>query len=366
MYSSAVVSMFMPLLLSGLAKWYACPYEDFPVYVNENLTDYKSLGGDIWDGWGNKTTTCTLQPEIMEGLKLEGEFDVSASANYWANQLGSGDMGFPSLEKHVQTVYDSNLEESWIEDNIFLTGDLVRPFVDCDDFVGDFKYEALLNITVLATYEGGDVESPHGDASSTYYVTPIEASESAWNVPACGSDPDSGKSHGEACTESVYLEIIESTNPFIVTASNETKITPYNITSGGQIGFEVGNNMWYRGATTLTVRLTDTINNKTGLFDFTVVAFDIDTCPIRVPFLFFFIRPITFAALCSSMGGEGGGEGRRGGGPQPTITKPKKLTDTHTHAHGPPQCYSRLFSSSPSPPLETTALGVSCCSVTSA
>ncbi|GMH53948.1 hypothetical protein TrST_g11901 [Triparma strigata] len=286
-YSSVVISMFLPVLMFYLADGHACPYTFLPINPN-GTEDSNSLD---WNGHLNMTTTCIVNNVTDSPLQVFG-----------------GAVG--GLEYYPDSniiYYDSSLDKFYVEDEEFW----VAPTIDqitCTDTVGDIKFGMVRNSSGWASgcVEGG------GDNLKT----------DGCNAKLAGSDGDPVQGYSmytlplAADVVSLYglagfTINVNSSNPYVIGHGVADTSGEGEEAYGGLNGAEVdGSNLVLDlrpkllavGSTTLTVTVTSRADSsKSGEFLFTYNSIMHPDCPYRVEFAGITIRPVSFTATILSL-----------------------------------------------------------------
>ncbi|GMI05902.1 hypothetical protein TrLO_g5613 [Triparma laevis f. longispina] len=278
-YSSVVISMFLPVLMFYLADGFACPYTFLP--VNPNATeDSNSLD---WNGHKNESTTCLVNPE------------------YPLQVFGGAPGGLEYYPASNIIYYDQLLDKFYVDDEYFW-GDPDVSQISCADTPGDIGFGMVRNSSGWSSgcVEGNDLKTEKCDAKLAGSSGPPTSGYSTYTVPLDTSVDLTG---------GVTISF-NSSNAFIVehgTCSTDSEDVP----TGGCGTVEIdGTNLKIGllpklmavGSTTLEVTVTSIADtSKTGVFGFTFNAFMHPDCPYRVKFGYISIRPVTYTATVLSL-----------------------------------------------------------------
>ena len=317
-YSSVVISLFLPVLMFALADNHACPYEFLP--RNESLDE--SVGK--WEGWSghvNRTTSCIM------------DFDTFNDGNYKENnpfymyqmfgsKINGGLKYYPSSNI---VNYDWSLDPFYVDDVKLDPDPASKATCNNASLYGDYQWGFVGNITAWASGctegNGEDLSGHDCDAErSGSFGLPTKG---FFNYRIQLENPSIVSSwvSGEDDWGDGYTFRATSSNPNILNVSHadgsfNTAVGLFNTTievfgtevtsteDGSEVtkyyfDFKFRPSLMMVGSTTIEIT-AESDTGKTSVFSFTYNSIIHTKCPYRVNFLGANIRPLSFATTCIS------------------------------------------------------------------
>jgi len=278
-YSSVVISMFLPVLMVHLANNFACPYEFLP----KNLDGFEESASkwDSWSGHANTSTTCTMN--VTNDLPHQ----------LFGNSVNGGMKYYPSSNI---INYNNYLDPFYVEDETYLADP--ASISDCDT-------------STFGDYEMGFIGNVTGWASAC--VEGKNLAEMGCRADGSGSSDNPIVGYLEYFVEVLNPSDVVGPYTFITNSSN-SHIIPndgsaidaekdLHIGSNGKSYFKMvlNPNKLMVGSTTINVTVTSDTTGKEASFAFTVNTLIHQKCPYRVPFMGINILPVSFTTAVISL-----------------------------------------------------------------